>query len=168
MSELGFEIADKKHHAKGYQKQASLINLFLGFLIDKRKYMDEPEGKWKPFKKYYVNGAPYGGLIGTPDALAAYIRELLKPGCKLLGDDYKKLLFTENHTNNGKPTGMSLSWFTGQLNGNEYFMHAGGGGGYYCEIRIYPELGMGSVIMFNRTGMTNERFLDNVDKYHIR
>ncbi len=168
LAELGFEIADKKHHAKGYQKQASLLNLFLGFLIDKPKYMGETEGKWKPFKAYYVNGAPYGGLIGTPNALAAYIRELLKPGCRLLGDDYKKLLFTENHTNNGNPTGMSLSWFTGQLNGNEYFMHAGGGGGCYCEIRIYPELGRGSVIMFNRTGMTNERFLDKVDKYYIR
>ncbi|MCP4978180.1 MAG: beta-lactamase family protein, partial [Maribacter sp.] len=51
---------------------------------------------------------------------------------------------------------------------NHYFTHAGGGGGYYCEIRIYPENGKGSVIMFNRTGIRDERFLDNLDNYFIK
>jgi len=61
---------------------------------------------------------------------------------------------------------MCLSWFTGQLNGKHYFAHAGGGG-YCCEIRIYRDLGIGSVIMQNRTGLTNERFLDQPGKYII-
>ena len=56
---------------------------------------------------------------------------------------------------------MCLSWFKGELEGHTYFAHAGGGF-YYCEIRLYPELGTGSVIMFNRTGMTDARFLDKV------
>jgi len=93
---------------------------------------------------------------------------LLNPDCKLITRDFKKLLFTENFTNNHKPTGMCLSWFTGELNGVKYFTHAGGGGGFYCEIRIYPEINTGSVIMFNRTGMRDERFLDNVDKFIIK
>jgi hypothetical protein len=63
---------------------------------------------------------------------------------------------------------MCLSWFTGNLKGNTYFAHAGGGGGYYCEIRIYPGLRLGSVIVFNRTGMTDERFLDKIDANYIR
>jgi hypothetical protein len=62
---------------------------------------------------------------------------------------------------------MCLSWIKGELNGNVYFAPAGGGGGYYCEMRIYPELESGSVILFNRTGMKDERFLDNVDKYYL-
>jgi len=61
---------------------------------------------------------------------------------------------------------MCLSWFRGELAGQEYYMHAGGGGGYYCELRIYPGLGMGSVIMFNRSGMTRENFLDKLDVYY--
>jgi CubicO group peptidase (beta-lactamase class C family) len=166
-AELGFEIADNKDHAKGYQKQASLTNLLLGFLIDKRKYMDETEGKWKPFKSYYLNGAPYGGLIGSKRGFVKYIQELLKPDSRLISKDYKKLLFIENITSTGKPTGMCLSWYCGKLNGNKYFSHAGGGGGYYCEIRIYPELGIGSVIMFNRTGMTDQRFLDKADRIYL-
>jgi hypothetical protein len=62
---------------------------------------------------------------------------------------------------------MCLAWFKGQLNSKTYFAHAGGGGGYYCEIRIYPDAGLGSVIMFNRTGMNDERVLDKIDKYFI-
>lgn len=161
--QLGFEIPVNGSHAKGYQKQFSWLNLLLGFFIDKSKYMLEAEGHWKPFKNYYVNGAPYGGLIGTPLAFVRYIQELLQPASLLIPDDFKELFFTENYTRKNKATGMCLSWFTGQLKGIKYFAHAGGGGGYYCEIRIYPEPGMGSVIFFNRTGMGDERFLNSVD-----
>ncbi len=62
---------------------------------------------------------------------------------------------------------MCLSWFTGKLNGIQYYTHAGGGGGFYCEIRIYPDPGVGSVVMFNRTGMRDERFLDKLDIHFL-
>ena len=129
--------------------------------------MDTAEGKWKPFNNYYVNGNSYGGLIGNPAGFQKYIQELLKPDCLLISDQYKEMLFNENLTNSNKSTGMCLSWFRGQLNKQEYFAHAGGGGGFYCEIRIYPKLGKGSVIMFNRSGMKDERFLDKLDILHI-
>jgi hypothetical protein len=77
------------------------------------------------------------------------------------------MLFTENLTKNNKPTGTCLSWFKGQLKDKQYFTHPGGGGGYYCEIRIYPDSRIGSVVMFNRTGITDERFLDKLDKYFL-
>ena len=165
-NELSFTI-NSKNHTKGYHKKWSFSNLILGFLIDKSKYMNDTEGKWKSFKNIYVNGTSYGGLIGTTEGFMKYLQELMKSNSRLLSDKYKKVFFTENFTKDGKKTGMCLSWFKGEMNGNEYFAHAGGGGGYYCEIRIYPELEIGSVIMFNRTGMKNERFLDNVDKYYI-
>lgn len=165
--ELDFTIPTTHPHAKGYHKKYSFSNIALGFFIDKSKYIDATEGKWNSFRSNYVNGASYGGLIGTPSAFVRYIQELLKPNCKLISNTSKKMLFTENHTNNNKATGMCLAWFSGHLNGNKYFAHAGGGGGYYCEIRIYPDIGIGSVIMFNRTGMSNEEYLDKVDKYFV-
>jgi CubicO group peptidase (beta-lactamase class C family) len=164
---LGFTILNPDLHAKGYHKRFSFTNTILGFFIDKSKYMGKGEGKWKPFNHFYVNGASYGGLIGTPMAFVKYIQTLLRPNNPLLSEDYQRLLFTENHTTNGKATGMCLSWFIGQLNGHKYFAHAGGGGGYYCEIRIYPYRGIGSVFFFNRTGMSDERFLDKVDKLYF-
>lgn len=165
--ELDFTIPEMSNHARGYQKRFSFSNLLLGMLLDRSKYMEQAEGKWLSFKNSYVNGASYGGLIGTAGAFVAYIRELLKPNSMLISDEYKKLLFSENITSNNKATGMCLGWFSGQLNGIRYLTHAGGGGGYYCEIRIYPDQGIGSVILFNRTGMTDERFLDKLDKYII-
>jgi D-alanyl-D-alanine carboxypeptidase len=166
-NELDFTISDFNQHANGYHKKYSFSNIILELLLDKSKYMDKSEGKWKLFKDNYVNGVSYGGLIGTSNSFVKYIQELLKPNGKLITDDYKKMLFTENYTSNNQPTGMCLSWFNGQLNGKQYFAHAGGGGGYYCEIRIYPGEGIGSVIMFNRTGMSDERYLDKLDTYII-
>ncbi|MBL7923468.1 MAG: beta-lactamase family protein [Bacteroidia bacterium] len=163
--ELGFRTDEIEQTAKGYHKNMSFSNLLLGFFIDKEKYMGAKEGPWRAFRDHYVNGAAYGGLIGTSAAFVKYIRELLRPGCRLIGDDYKKLLFTENRNNRNQATGMCLSWFTGKLNDRSYCAHAGGGGGYYCEIRIYPEQGIGSVLAFNRTGMRDERFLDKTDRY---
>ena len=78
------------------------------------------------------------------------------------------MLFTENLTNKGRSTGMCLSWFKGELNGQKFFTHAGGGGGYYCEIRIYPETGIGSVVFLNRTGLFDQRFLDKVDIFYLK
>ncbi len=166
-NEMDFVIHRYDKHAKGYHKKYSLSNFVLNFMIDKSKLINATEGRWNSFKTIYVNGSSYGGLIGNINSFMKYIQELLQENCKLIKDEYKEKLFIENHTNEGKATGMCLSWFKGQLCGSEYFCHAGGGGGYYCEIRIYPKKGLGSVIMFNRTGMSDERFLDKLDKYFI-
>jgi D-alanyl-D-alanine carboxypeptidase len=167
LSDIGFTVADPARHAKGYHKRMSFSYFVLGFLIDKEKSFDGTEGKWKSFLPAYVNGAAYGGITGSPESLIKYVREYLKPDSGLIPDGFKKVLFMENHTRDNKATGMCLSWFTGKLNGKQYFTHAGGGGGYYCEIRVYPEEKSGSVILFNRTGMSDERFLDKTDRYYI-
>jgi D-alanyl-D-alanine carboxypeptidase len=166
-NKLTFTIKNFENHARGYQKRWSFTNMLLGFFLDKSRYMDKPEGQWKPFKPFYVNDPAYGGLIGTSDGFIAYIRELLNDDGALLSSEYKKMLFTENILVVGSPSGMCLSWFPGSLEGNQYFNHAGGGGGYYVEIRVYPKLGLGSVIMFNRSGMSDERFLDKVDRHFV-
>lgn len=167
--ELGFEITALDNHANGYHKRLSFSYILLGFMINKPEFMDrnEPNSEWRSFKPFYVNGASYGGLIGTPDSFIKYIQLLLSENCKFINDHYRDLLFTENYTTKNKPTGMCFSWFKGTLNGYTYFAHAGGGGGYYCEIRIYRELGLGSVIFFNRTGMSDERFLDKTDTIYF-
>lgn len=164
-NEMDFSIQKPELHAKGYHKKYSFSNLVLGFMIDRSKLVSGTEGSWEAFRPMYVNGASYGGLISNAGALVRYLQELLKFDSVLLDYTYKQQLFTENTDNRGKATGMCLSWFKGQLHGNDYICHAGGGGGYYCEIRLYPGQGIGSVILFNRTGMRDERFLDQLDQY---
>ena len=167
VEELGFEISHPECHAKGYHKNWSITNLLLGFFIDKSASMGKTENGWKPFNNFYVNGVSYGGLIGSPAAFVKYVQELLKPDSALLSAGFREMMFTENYTSNGKATGMCLSWFTGRLNSARYVTHAGGGGGYYVEIRLYPEKGIGSAVFFNRSGMSDERFLDKVDRLYL-
>jgi D-alanyl-D-alanine carboxypeptidase len=164
-SDLGFQIQPSTH-AIGYHKYWSASNAAFGFLLDKSKYMGPKEGRWKPFNYFYTNGIAYGGMVGSARGLVKYAQTLLKADSPLLNDQYKSMLFTECAVQN-KPTGMSFSWFTGALKGHRYFSHAGGGGGYYVELRVYPDLGVGSVIMYNRSGMSDERMLDKTDSFFI-
>lgn len=167
-ADIGFGISDSGIQAKGYHRKNSLMNWIIGFFIDKKKFRGPAEGIWQPFLPHHINGASYGGLVGTPMAFMKYAREILNEDCKLISSEFKQVLLTENYTVDKKPTGMSLSWFTGELDGNSYFAHAGGGGGFYCELRLYPEKGIGSVIMFNRSGMRDERILDKLDHFWWR
>ncbi len=163
-AKLDFDISSIESHARGYIKRWSLMNFVLGFMIDKNRFTEKDGGKWIQFKNIHVNGSAYGGLIGNAAGLAKYLQALLKNSI-LISDEYESRLFTRQKTNDGKETGMCLSWFAGDLSGEQYFAHAGGGGGYYCEIRIYSGKNRASVIMFNRTGVRDEWFLDKVDKF---
>jgi D-alanyl-D-alanine carboxypeptidase len=162
---LHFAI-DSNTHATGYHPYWSVSYAILNLMIDKNKFMDPRVGKWKPFKPFYNNGTAYGGLIGSATGLRQYAQALLKENSPLLNDLDKQKMFAENMIN-GKGTGMSLSWFTSQLNGHRYVTHAGGGGGYYTELRLYPDLGIGSLIMYNRSGMRDVRALDQADSYFL-
>ena len=126
--------------------------------------MEETYEGWTQFKYYYMNGYPFGGLIGNARGFANYLQVLLLDDM-LINNEEKLKLFENRKTKNGDKSDMCLGWFKGDLDGEIYYSHAGGGGGYYCEIRLYPNKKMASVIMFNRTGVSDERFLDNIDKF---
>lgn len=163
--ELSFEL-NATTDATGYQKRLSFANFLLSFLIDKKQLMGKAYGRWIPFNPFYINGTAYGGMTGSSAGLIKYVRALLPPNNALLSPEFKKLLLTETMVG-GKPTGMSMAWFTGTLKGHRYLAHAGGGGGYYVELRIYPDLGVGSIIMYNRSGLSDERMLDQTDSFFI-
>jgi len=128
--------------------------------------MGKPQRGWQPFRLFHANGAAYGGMTGSAGGLISYAQALLRNDGLLLNEHYKRLLITETIIS-GKPCGIALSWYTGSLKGHSYYAHAGGGGGYYVELRIYPELEVGSVILFNRSGMKDERILDAADRFFI-
>jgi len=166
-AELGFSI-DRTRHAMGYHRVWSLSYPVLGFLLDRDALMGSRTAGWRAFRPYYMNGAAYGGLVGTADGFARYLQALLDPSSGLLSDTSRQVLFAENVLADGTPSGMTTSWFTGSLDGEPFFDHAGGGGGYYAEIRLYPGLGRASVLLMNRTGLKNSRVLDAVDRDLVR
>ena len=159
---LGFTIPDTINHARGYIKKWSFLNFGLNFMFDKSKFMEDSYDGWTQFKYFYINGSPHGGMIGNARGFMTYLQAILT-GDVLLSNTSKQKMFQPQKTNNGDPIDMCLGWFRGELNGQIYFAHAGGGGGYYCEIRVYPEINLASVIMLNRTGVSDDRILDTID-----
>jgi CubicO group peptidase (beta-lactamase class C family) len=162
-SELGFTI-DASRHAVGYHRRLSFTYPILGFLIDRKTVLGDVTNGWHAFRSYYMNGAAYGGLVGTAEGFARYLQALLKPDSGVLSAESRAILFTENVLSSGKRSGVALAWFSGVLDGEPFFDHAGGGGGYYAEIRLYPGIGRGSVLLMNRTGMKNDRVLNDIDR----
>lgn len=165
--ELGFVYPPAEVHATGYLRTPSMLSLALPFMVDVKRLLGERSGRWRAFRPFLLNGASYGGSLGTVTGYRKYLQALLTDGL-LLEAAWRSRLFTEGTTNSGMRTGMAMSWFTGSLNGAQYVAHAGGGGGYYAELRVYPELGRGSVALFNRTGVKDERLLDALDAPFIR
>ncbi len=163
---LGFTIPDTLQHAHGYIKKWSLLNFGLNFVFEKSKYMEDTYDGWNQFKYFYMNGYSFGGLMGNAKGFAKYLQALITDH-QILSEKSKLKLFSNQKTKKGKTLDMCLSWFSGSLEGEKYFTHAGGGGGYYCEIRIYPKKKLASIIMFNRTGVSDERLLDDIDKYFL-
>ncbi|HQV39098.1 MAG: beta-lactamase family protein [Flavobacteriales bacterium] len=160
--ELGFQYPTNGAHATGYLRTPGLLPLLLPFMLDTKRYMGERVGRWRPFKPFLLNGASYGGSLGTAHGYRKYLQALLTPN-KLVNDRWREQLFTENLDAAGRRTGMAMGWFTGSLKGHAFLAHAGGGGGYYAELRLYPAIGKGSVVLFNRTGIRDERVLDELD-----
>jgi D-alanyl-D-alanine carboxypeptidase len=163
---LGFSIAQPQQHARGHVRRWGLVNLVLGWFIERERFVEGQGAGWVRLRHLQVHGAAYGGLIGNARGLARYAQALLKR------DDYvsphiRERLFTPARTADGNALERSVGWFKGELNGETYYTHAGGAAGYYCELRIYPRLRRVSVVMFNRTGIRDERVLDKIDRFFL-
>jgi CubicO group peptidase (beta-lactamase class C family) len=159
---LAFGISHPPDHAHGCVARRSLINLALGFFIDRGRFLEGGSGRWLQLRHLHVNGAAYGGIIGNCKGFARYLQALLSNDSYMTPTS-RSLFFTATAGTDGASLTRSLGWFAGSLHGEPYFTHAGGAAGYYCEIRVYPRLARGSVVMTNRTGIRDERLLDRID-----
>jgi len=157
---LGFTIPDQRIHATGYHPRYSFSNLILGFFMDRKKFIAYHQGSLVAFKNIYLHGKAYGGFIGNVRGLASYLQLFLSNS--IFGKiETMESMFTE------QKGGMAMGWFTGNMDGEPYVCHAGGGGGFYCEIRIYPRLRIASALARNLSGFSDQRLLDKLDVYHL-
>lgn len=163
-TELSFGVNHYRNYAYGYQRRFTLMSALLGFFLDEEKFIDSQVDGWLKFKPFYNNGAAYGGLIGNARSFNLYLQELMREDSGIIAPDLRLKMLTPHPATKGR---MTYSWFTGVLGGRQYYCHAGGGGGHYCEIRLYPDLKVSSVIMLNRSGMSDERVLDKVDPGYL-
>jgi CubicO group peptidase (beta-lactamase class C family) len=160
--ELAYDIVDPGRHAAGYLVRWSLFNLMKRFLID-RALIGSRRGNWIEIRPHQLNGPAFGGLVGTARAFGKLLSDQLRPGSAILSDPARALFYEQQRTIDGHPIPMTLGWHIGSIGSRRYFFKEGGGGGFHCMMRLYPERGVGTVVIANATGFNAARFLNAVD-----
>ena len=166
-ADIGFLLADEESHAKGYLKKWSLMDIAGRFLIDVGVYGSN-EGNWIRIKNLYPNGPSFGGAIGTARSFSVVLKDLLSRQSRLLGPTGKQLLYSQQSVASGKKIDMTLGWHIRQLDKMTYFYKEGGGAGFCCEMRVYPEAGLASVLMLNRTSFNFKKNLSALDRLFVQ
>jgi CubicO group peptidase (beta-lactamase class C family) len=165
--DIDFVIIASARHAKGYLAKYSLMNLAKGFVTDKAVW-GKYEGNWLHIKNVYVNGPSFGGAIGSAKAFSVVLQDLLAERSVLLSEDSKRLLYSQQETRSGKHIEMTLGWHIGILEGVQYFYKEGGGAGFHSEMRLYPTLGLASVIITNKTSFNSRKQMSILDKMFFK
>ena len=157
---LSFSIPEPSRHAHGSLRRRSLLNLVLGLLIERSAIVEWAGPRWIQLRLHHVNGSAYGGLMANARGLARFGQAVLGQRDGLSPDVRRGLLEVVP----GPGPRRSLGWFAGTLDGLDWLAHAGGGLGYYSELRLYPSLGVVSVLLLNRPGLRDARLLDRIDR----
>lgn len=160
--ELGYSVPDIDNHAKGYLEKYSAINLVKRFLID-RDLIGDYEGPWLHLRAHYVNGAAFGGLVGTAAGFAKFLQDQLRAHSLLFANTTRDLFFAPQHTRAGTSIPMTLGWHIGAVGRAQFFYKEGGGGGFHSMMRIYPASRIATVVLTNATTFDVRGLLDAID-----
>jgi CubicO group peptidase (beta-lactamase class C family) len=152
--EIGFSIVDREAHALGHLPRRGPWPLVVSCLVG-RRFVDTSRAGWTTLRPHHVNGSAYGGLAGSARGLASLARALLA----VSGDCVGAAGFDSRALARRAIPG----WSTGVLDGRTWCAHAGGGLGYYGEMRWYPEHGLISVLLTNGPGARQRHWLDGLD-----
>ena len=168
--ELDYVIPDPDFHAKGYLAKYSFLNLIKGFVVDKKLTGEESvyENNWLLFNNHYLNGPAFGGLIGTAKGFGKFLQDQLRPTSVLFSNEVKTLFYAQQYTNDSKPIDMTLGWHIGSIEEKKYYFKEGGGGGFHCEMRIYPDQNIASIIMVNKTSFKSKKVLNHIDREFLK
>jgi CubicO group peptidase (beta-lactamase class C family) len=137
--------------ATGYHPWRSPMGLLLP-----RWVIGNRTGRWVSLRRFLLDGAAYGGLLGPVRDAARFLRMHLRDG-EL---DGTRILPAESAaamrqiTVTGKRFDLGLGWFrlVRQRDADPPFVeHLGGGAGYFNLIRVYPAQKVGIAVMGNAT-----------------
>jgi CubicO group peptidase (beta-lactamase class C family) len=137
--------------ATGYHPRWSPMRLVLP-----RWVVGPATGRWISFRRFLLDGAAYGGLVGSLDDAARFLQMHLRGG-EL---DGRRILSPESVAAMsdirvvGRAYDLGLGWFrpSSQRNAIPPFVeHLGGGAGFFDVMRLYPTKQVGVVVMGNAT-----------------
>jgi CubicO group peptidase (beta-lactamase class C family) len=125
-------------------------------LLLPRWVIGQPHGRWLTLRPFLVDGAAYGGLVGSAEDAARFLQMHLSggriDGHQVISAADAAAMCQINQP--GKRYDLGLGWFTPTKNRGAqpaFVEHLGGGAGFFNVIRLYPSAGVGVVVMGNAT-----------------
>ncbi len=160
---LGYRVVDPADHAYGYLERGSMLDWLRGVLVDPA-LVGEACGRWRRILGHYVNGAAFGGLVGSAAGWGRFLEDLLGDRSGILDDTARHRFFEPQRTIGGAPIPMTLGWHRGRLERTDHLYKEGGGAGFHAMTRLYPERGIATLLWVNATVFDVSRALDALDR----
>lgn len=122
---------------------------------DPTRFIGASDDSWTHLRCFEIL-APWGGLIGAvADAatfMAAHLSGGTWNGATILTPDSVRVMQTMQVTPSGEPLGFGLGWVIPDAEDEPIVEHAGGAGAGESMMRLYPQRGLGIVVMGNMSG----------------
>jgi CubicO group peptidase (beta-lactamase class C family) len=165
MKSTSFQFVEANERYAKDQYPVAKVDDLVSKLIDYHGPSKEPfvlqKGKDFATLNDYQILPPWGGLRGTPSDLAHFVQMHLNGGrygdSQILKAETVASMQENQLSTDGSPLGFGLAWWVGKDKIGNYVYHTGNGAGSEGNMRIYPGLGIGVVVMSNVTGYQRDR-----------
>ena len=153
MDHTGFGYSAGADRATGYVKAPRVADPLLRRLLP-RGVVGDRHGPYLALNHFFVDGPAYGGLVGDVQDAGRFVRMHVGDGefdgHRILAPQTARGMRTIDHP--GKPFDHGAGWFRRPTHSAEQWVeHFGAGAGFWNAMRLYPDRGLGVVIMSNST-----------------
>jgi CubicO group peptidase (beta-lactamase class C family) len=160
------------HAAVASHPWVSMESALLPFMVDHwSSYVRETTDGRMWLNHFYANAAPPTGLIGPATDAARFVATILAggqlDGQRILAPETVRMMIHDSHVagRHGEADtypGMSygLGWHIVLEGQRLRIQHRGGGPGFGSEMRLYPDEGLGMVVIANDTTYDRDAILD--------
>ena len=153
MDATGFRYAASAGRATGYVKGPRVMDPLLRLVLP-RGIAGRRSGPYLALNPFYVDGPSYGGLVGDVLDAGAFLRMHLRDGEidgeRMLAPGTARAMRQVDHA--GKPFDHGIGWFRRPSDrAGSWVEHFGAGAGFWNVLRLYPDRGLGVVLMSNST-----------------
>lgn len=157
----------QSHEASGSQPVVHLYTPLLPFLLEPKALIRERSGRTLWLNRVYTDPLPSSGLIGSaPDAarlLLAYLNGGELDGARILSPQSIALMTNDSHLLGEGPNMAAyahgqhgLGWYVIPEGKAVRLQHHGGGPGFATTLHLYPQAGLGIVLMANGTDLDRD------------
>lgn len=155
MEHTGFRYPEGTARATGYVKAPRIADPLLRSLLP-RGIAGGRHGPYLSLNPFYVDGPAYGGLVGDVLDAARFLRMHLRDGeidgVRVLSRGSARRMRIIDQP--GKPFDHGFGWFRRPARtAGQWVEHFGAGAGFWNVMRLYPERGLGIIVMSNSTRM---------------